>query len=554
MPSKKKLLKKKLLEAQTKEGERQLIAITADARRRIEERIVKAVERGNFVQAAVIRDGLYREVAKEYVRLNKNVDDWTKKRAEKISRAWHVLAIDDLPEAAGAFTFGQFSKKYLNDIIGAINPSTIGNKVAINPRIQGMISADIRAIRIAVSETVREGALTGMNNHQLTKEMISKATAIKPTVKFVDAAGRTWNSESYFGMLNRTLHATVARETYADTAVEIGYDLFTIDGGSSTSCLPCSQWAGKKVSMTGKTKGYPTAADATAAGVFHPNCCVPETLVECPDLQAASRFIYSGEMVKIKYASGNTLTVTPNHMLLTDQGFTTADTLAKGDYVICTSKRNGLGLGSPDIDGEPSTIEDVFMTLRQSCGVSSAQMPVSPEHFHGDGKFGNGYIDIIAPNRLLLYNFCQQIRSEPIGQLGFVTCNSELPFFTGDSSLASLLLCAGCATNRIVSGLSVSGAPFCSSSSLCDAKLFSLAPDIYSCGNKSASDEGRTTAKQLSDFIVSNSGLIELDSVVSVDVIFYSGHVYDLQSVSTLYTANGCLSSNCIHTFGVYIP
>ena len=63
MPSKKKLLKKKLLEAQTKEGERQLIAITADARRRIEERIVKAVERGNFVQAAVIRDGLYREVA-----------------------------------------------------------------------------------------------------------------------------------------------------------------------------------------------------------------------------------------------------------------------------------------------------------------------------------------------------------------------------------------------------------------------------------------------------------------------------------------------------------
>jgi len=545
--------REKLLLAQTEQGRKQILAITAQARKEIELKILEATSRGDFVKAAVIRDGLYKGIADEYVKLNRGVDDWTKQRATVVSKAWHTLAIDDLPEAASGATFGQFSKKYLDDIIGKINPSTIGKRVAMNARIEGMLAEDVRAIRTAVSDVIRKGALTGMNYKEMSAEMKTRAAEIKPAFKFVDKAGKTWNTDSYFGMLNRTLHSTVARETYADTMVEAGLDLVRVEGHSTYPDSPCIPWEGEILSLTGATKGYPTMAEAEASGLHHPNCCVPDTMVECPDLQAASRYLYSGEMVKIELSSGNSLTVTPNHMLLTNEGFATARSLTQGDKIISTSKGKRLGGSCPDVNGKPAMISDIFMTLRQSVGVSTAQVPVTPEHFHGDGVFGNGYVDIVSPNGLLLDNLNGKAGTQPIGKAGFVLARSKQFNFSGNSTLASILLCAGHATNRIVSGVSISGAPFDASTLLCKPELFALAPDVYSCGNKGCSDVSDSLYRNLSDLVVSNAGFIELDDVLSVVTEFYSGHVYDLQSLSTLYTANGCLSSNCIHTQSVYI-
>jgi hypothetical protein len=270
-----------LLKAQIKAGQKELLTLTKDARKTIELQIIDAVNRGNFIKASAVRDGLYRGIAEEYVRLNRGIDDWTKQRSEIVSKAWHTLAIDDIPKDTGAsLTFGQFSKKYLDDIVGKINPSTIGNRVGVSlsPQIGGMLNEDIRAIRTAVSNTIRTGALTGMNNIELSAEMRRAANAIKPGVAFVDKAGKKWDTDSYFGMLNRTLHTTVARETYADTMVEVGLDLVRVDGRSTYPDSPCIKWEGEILSLTGATKGYPTMAEAEADGLHHPNCIHTESV------------------------------------------------------------------------------------------------------------------------------------------------------------------------------------------------------------------------------------------------------------------------------------
>jgi len=263
-----------LLKGQIAEGQKELLKITAEARKAIELKILKAAERGDFVRAASVRDGLYNGIADEYVKLNRGVNDWTKKRSKTVAKSWHTLAIDDLPKAAAGVTFGQFSEKYLTDIIGKVNPATASKKVAINARMGGMLAEDVAAIRAAVTDTLRQGALTGMTNPQLSAEMIKKVKGIKPMTQFIDKAGRKWTSDSYFGMLNRTLHATVARETYADTALEAGFDLMFIEGGPSAGPPddPCNRWYGKVISMTGKTKGYPTYSDSLSDGMWHPNC------------------------------------------------------------------------------------------------------------------------------------------------------------------------------------------------------------------------------------------------------------------------------------------
>jgi hypothetical protein len=545
--------REKLLLAQTEAGKREIKKITGQARKAVQLKIIAAVQSGDFVRAATVRDSLYRDITKEYIALNGGVDDWTKKRSKTVAKTWHALAIDDLPKAAMAITFGKFSEKYLNDIVGKINPSTVSKRVAMNARLEAMLSEDIRAIRTAVSETIRKGALTGMNYKEMAAEMQSRAAKIAPAFKFVDKGGRTWDSDSYFAMLNRTLHNNVARETYSSTVIEAGYDLVRIEGKSGDADSPCIPYEGEILSISGMSKKHKSLDAAMADGLFHPNCCVPDTVVESPDMIAASRFEYSGEVIEVKYASGNSLTVTPNHMLLTDQGFAAAHTLAKGDNVLRCAEGNRLRAGRPNVNRNPSTIKDVFMAFRESGCVSSAQMPVSAKHFHGDGKLGNGNVDVIATDRLLLNNVTGEFHSEPFSKRSFAFADSKLFHLASNSPLFFVLLSAGHATNRIVSLGSVGSPPFSPATLLSNPELFALAPDVYACGNKAASDKGAGHSKRLGNLIVSNAGLIEIDSVVNVNVRSFSGHVYDLQSLSTLYTANGYLSSNCIHTTSVVI-
>jgi len=90
---------------------------------------------------------------------------------------------------------------------------------------------------------------------------------------FIDASGAKWKPGNYFSLLNRTVSANVARESYQDTLIDEGRDLVQIIGGlSSNSHEACVAWDGRIVSLTGNTPGFPLLSDYTSVGGFHPNC------------------------------------------------------------------------------------------------------------------------------------------------------------------------------------------------------------------------------------------------------------------------------------------
>jgi len=70
------------------------------------------------------------------------------------------------------------------------------------------------------------------------------------------------------------------------------------------------------------------------------NCVVGDTLVSGPPPCTAYRREYSGELVILTTASGKKLTVTPNHPILTTEGWVAAGLLDEGSYVICRSTNN----------------------------------------------------------------------------------------------------------------------------------------------------------------------------------------------------------------------
>lgn len=77
--------------------------------------------------------------------------------------------------------------------------------------------------------------------------------------------------DDYAKMVARTSIAEGQRSGLYSTMLSTGrHDLVQVVGGDG--CDLCDPWIGAVLSLTGKTDGYPTLAEAKAAGLFHPNC------------------------------------------------------------------------------------------------------------------------------------------------------------------------------------------------------------------------------------------------------------------------------------------
>lgn len=105
---------------------------------------------------------------------------------------------------------------------------------------------------------------------------------------FTDKAGRRWDIASYAEMATRTVVSNAWDDMQAKAAARAGIDLADIGTYSQEgSCPACLPWLGRVISLTGETAGYPTLAQAKAAGFRHPSCrCffVPRGLQSMPEV------------------------------------------------------------------------------------------------------------------------------------------------------------------------------------------------------------------------------------------------------------------------------
>lgn len=98
---------------------------------------------------------------------------------------------------------------------------------------------------------------------------------------FTDSAGREWNLATYTEMAVRTAAARAYRDSQQDRMLRAGLHFFTIST-TGRPCPLCAPWEGKVLSATGAGTFTEdgvvvfdvaaTVEEATAAGLFHPNC------------------------------------------------------------------------------------------------------------------------------------------------------------------------------------------------------------------------------------------------------------------------------------------
>lgn len=360
-----------------------------------------------------------------------------------------------------------------------------------------------------------------------------------------------------------------------------------------TACPICKKLNEKHFKVTKMMPGK-------NAPPIHPLCVFPNTKVIAPDIEAMTRSSYSGCVVEIGTSDGARLTVTPNHIVLTARGWVRAKNLIKGDKVINYSGwiKSVIESDPTDNDGIP-TIEEFFTSLLESGAVPAMSMPISSEDFKGDVP-SDGEIDIIFIDGKLR-NKLNATLSQLVGDILLVGASESgevtLP---RNCSLAEHLVGLGLAADGIMSGSRIAaillrgtlthsqliGLRFPSdydarlyktaaNDTSADIKLFGdsifahpgsihisdlldIKRDFNSLKRNTASLETALDGRScdsvgLCDFISAFSGFVTFDDIIFVTNKYYSGHVYDASSLSTLYIANGIITSNCRCSTAAYM-
>lgn len=363
-----------------------------------------------------------------------------------------------------------------------------------------------------------------------------------------------------------------------------------------------AEWQGKVYSRSGRSTEYPSLVDATGygtvTGLCGANCVVDDTKVSGPYASAAYRRKYSGQIVTIRTAFGHNLTVTPNHPILTPQGWVAASQLKKGDYVFSRVNRDRMPLGvRPDkYECEP-TIKQEFDSLRDTFGIRT--FLGSSANFHNDG-IANQNVDVVLVDSSLvddiktkrfkhiaksaLFN-ASRLSDCSLGLGSFTkvsmcfptTSYSILRMFTKSPSLFqrtsrhssfgshSSILRENSSFLKPISNRRLGNTKLLGDNSFIEPFIpkvndtFDINTLLTSIGLQAksfefAGDNPIPASEMLSHSSDRSPFIVEPDEIISVDTRMWSGHVYNLSTENAWYFANSIVTHNCYHYMTPYVP
>lgn len=293
------------------------------------------------------------------------------------------------------------------------------------------------------------------------------------------------------------------------------------------------------------------------------------------DSVKAYRRRFSGSISRIITSSGRELCATPNHPVLTSNGWIAIGELHKGDDIIEIGDKR-VEPSELDADDSVSCFADLFETMVSVDFFKEIRHGMAPD-FHGDGTDEDvEIVSLAGPLTLERYS----LAFEADAQLGFFftdllrsavcsidkfadwECNSSLGLRPERPSLTAVRV-----------GDHASGSPYAFGNTarinpeaarnffgvfpvLVSPSKFSViemdlvdpteaGPEVYPSSLVPVPNRHDTTTDGLGDIIDGLSFRPELSYVVGVERQPFSGHVYNLQTDKGWYGANGIITKNC---------
>lgn len=275
----------------------------------------------------------------------------------------------------------------------------------------------------------------------------------------------------------------------------------------------------------------------------HPHCFPDGTIVDGPVVQGSTTRWFKGEVIKLSLREGPSLTGTPNHPVLTTEGWIAFGELREGDKVLrsATLQRAAASV-NPDDHRHPSRIENVAHTLGGASSVTTGEVPVAGPDFHGDGA--KSKVAVVRADGLLWNDACAEF-GEPLCE--HLLAPTPVPAATLPRLGDALIVPDRVSTSTAGGG--GGGAPH---RPLLGGATFGHepvglgdTPTLHALLKQASENGGAGYAKRLAQTILGLSSEVTTDEVVRVDSVDFVGHVHNLQTEGGYYTANGIIVHNC---------
>lgn len=341
-------------------------------------------------------------------------------------------------------------------LMGEITDAAMTAMTTIQDALIGRTEPDVYR-RVGLEQVAAQTA-TGRGVNRAVPEFV-RALQREGVTAFVDRAGRKWSLHTYCTMASRTTRRQA--EVLSVLTRDPEHDLYRISS-HGTACALCAPYEGRVYSKSGTDPDFPPLADAfgkidlagpdTLANTWlniHPNCLVPGGLVLAEGVMAHSCREYDGPVITLVTSEGNQITVTPNHPILTPEGFVPAGMLQENQEIVETTGEYRFLFGeAPNDINIPTPVENIGHSVMQTCGGTTVRVKGSAVQFHGDG-IPDSKIKIVFPKCLVESEF-NALGSEPLGKPGLPTAHFRRRFLLADSALFQIFNRALHATNGVM--------------------------------------------------------------------------------------------------------
>lgn len=288
---------------------------------------------------------------------------------------------------------------------------------------------------------------------------------------------------------------------------------------------------------------YPGDPNGDPAEVY--NCFLPNTKIASDsEIVRSYKHKYKGKIISIKTASGVEFSCTPNHPILTLNGWTAAEALNNGDNILVTfGSGNEISRRNPNINHTFPSLDTIHKSFNEFGSKRTCTLGVN---FHGDIPTSD--VEIITQKRLLRGN---QNSSRRNGVNKFLLKRSDKSFMSQCTFMEHF---RGIFKTSFCDIRSVSQLFSFFFGRLRHPEIHSLRPValLYSGGVKSLDNDVARNAKLVSECLNGFTGLICSDNIISIDVSSGSSHVYNLQTKNGYYFVNSIIPQKKEKSNGVF--
>ena len=441
----------------------------------------------------------------------------------------------DIEKACGNLGFVLYDEQTIKRLIEK-SPSLLPyypQKAAIKPGI------DLAWTKKKILEQITSGILQGEGTMTIAKNLrtaipgMSKSSSIRTARTAITSAQNGGRQESYEKAAKMGINVKKVWVATKDSRTRDAHQ--KLDGKTA-------DWDEPFLSELGEIR-YPGDPRAKPANVY--NCFVGDVKVASDSkLIRSYKHIYEGDLITVKTAGGVQFTCTPNHPILTPNGWVSAELLNNGDNILVTfGEQNVFGGVNPDIKHRFPRIDAIHNLFNVSGGERAVGVSVD---FHGDVATSN--VEIVTQERLLwnvgdssgrngIDKFLLKFSNKTLScsgslfkhfwsicktSFGFIGCKCKsLPFFKCSVSHSYEHGCGTIADrDRILAEYSINDLP---ADTVIDGELL----DRLSCK-------------------------VFLDTIVNVDVSVLSTHVYNLQTENGYYFVNSIIPQNGEKCNGIF--